>query len=215
MTDASLQQAVLDELDWEPSVNAAHIGVRATNGIVTLTGYVDNYSEKLAAEKAAGRVDGVKAVAVDLDVRYSSSDMQGDDDIAKRALQVLCWDVDVPKEKVEVQVENGWVTLTGDVTWNYERDAAEKDVRKLSGVTGVTNFINIKPMVYASDVRDKITAAFARNSLIDEDDIIVTVDGSKVTLDGSVDTWSDRELVESTAWSAPGVTWVDDRLTVI
>lgn len=214
VSDTSLQQAVLDELEWEPSVDAAHIGVTANNGVVTLTGHVDSYSEKWAAEQAAGRVTGVKAVAVDLDVRYPSSEMQGDDDIAKRALQVLSWDIDVPADKVKVEVEKGWITLSGDVDWNYQRSAAAEDVRKLNGVIGVSNNINIKPHVQASDVRAKIKAAFARNAEIEDGNIVVTTDGSKVTLSGTVETWTDRDLAETTAWSAPGVTQVDNRLAV-
>ena len=214
MSDQTLQQAVLDELDWEPSINSAHIGVTANDGVVTLTGYVDSYTEKWAAEQAAGRVFGVKAVAEELEVRYPSSKKQNDDEIAKRALQVLAWDVDVPKDKVKIKVEKGWVTLSGEVDWYYQRSAAETDVRKLSGVTGVSNDIKIKPIVQPSDVRAKIKAAFERNAQIEEDDISVAVDGGKVTLSGNVDTWYDRNLAESTAWSAPGVTQVEDRLIV-
>ncbi len=215
MTDnKSLQQAVIDELDWEPSVNSADIGVTANDGVVTLTGHVGSYNEKWAAERAADRVYGVKAVAEELEVRYPLSNKQGDDDIAKRALQVLSWDIDVPKDRVKIKVEKGWVTLSGDVDWYYQRSAAEADVRKLHGVIGVSDNIEIKPSVQASDVRAKIEAAFARNALIDEDNITVTADGGKVTLSGNVETWNERDLAEDTAWSAPGVTQVDDRLTV-
>jgi len=214
MTDQSLQQAVIDELQWDPSVNAADIGVTANNGVVTLTGHVGSYSEKWAAERAAGRVYGVKAVAEEIEVRYPLSDKQGDDDIAKRAIQVLSWDIDVPKDRVKIRVEKGFVTLSGDVDWFYQRNAAEADVRKLSGVTGVADNIKIKPSVQAADVRTKINAAFTRNAQIDADEITVTADGGKVTLSGNVETWYERNLAEETAWSAPGVTQVDDRLTV-
>jgi osmotically-inducible protein OsmY len=215
MTDnRGLQQAVLDELDWEPSVHSANIGVTANNGVVTLTGYVGSYAEKWAAERAAGRVSGVKAVAEELEVRYPLSEKQGDDDIAKRALQVLSWDVRVPKDKVKIKVEKGWVILAGDVDWHYQRNAAEADVRKLHGVIGVSDNINIKPSVGASDVSAKISAALKRNAQIEADNITVTAEGGKVTLSGKVKTWHDRDLAQWTAWSAPGVTQVDDRLTI-
>ena len=137
MTDKSLQQAVLDELDWEPSVDAAHIGVTANNGVVTLTGHVSSYTQKWAAERAVGRVTGVKAVAEELEVRFPFEGKNSDDDIAKRAVQSLDWDVSVPNDKVKVKVEKGWVTLSGEVDWYFQRSAAEADVRKLQGVKGV------------------------------------------------------------------------------
>lgn len=214
MTDSSLQQAVLDELNWQPSVNAANIGVAAKDGVVTLTGHVGSYAEKWTAERAAGRVFGVKAVAEELEVRYPFEKKEDDADIAQRALQVLSWDTEVPKDKVKVKVEKGVVTLSGDLDWHYQRSAAETDVRKLHGVTGLTNDIVIKPRVQASNVRDKIMAALKRRAQIEADNITVTTDGSKVTLSGKVDTWNERRLAETTAWSAPGVTRVENRLTV-
>jgi len=214
MTDKTLQQAVLDELEWEPSVNSAHIGVTANNGVVTLTGHVPSYAEKWAAEKAAERVVGVKGVAVELEVRYLDGKKTDDDQIAKRALNSLEWNISVPADKVKVQVEKGWVNLTGEVDWQYQRIAAESDVRRLSGVVGVTNLIKVKPHASAYDVRQKIKAAFDRNAQIEADDIIITTDGGKVTLSGRVHTWYERNLAERTAWSAPGVTQVDDRLTI-
>jgi osmotically-inducible protein OsmY len=213
MSDSSLKQSVLDELQWEPSVNAAHIGVTAKDGIVTLSGDVSSYAEKWAAERAAGRVYGVKGIAEEIKVRYPS-DKVDDTDIAQKALQVLSWDLDVPPNKVTVKVEDGWVTLSGTVDWYFQRSAAEADVRKLKGVMGVINNVVITPSVRASDVRAKIEAAFARNAEIEEDDISVTVDGGKVTLIGHVDTWGQDSLAVDTAWSAPGVTQVLDRLAV-
>jgi osmotically-inducible protein OsmY len=214
MNDRIVQEAVIDELEWEPSVTAAHIGVSANNGVVTLTGHVDSYTQKLAAERAAGRVAGVKAVAEELEVRYPF-DPPDDSDIAKCALQALSLDFEVPKDGINVKVDKGWVTLSGTVDWYYQKNAAEVDVRKLRGVVGVTNDINIEPKVQASDVRAKIKAAFARNARIDANNIIVTANGGKVTLTGNVDSWYQRELAENTAWSAPGVTKVDDRLSII
>jgi osmotically-inducible protein OsmY len=214
MTDSSLKQAVLDELEWEPSVNAAHIGVTAKGGVVTLTGNVGSYAEKRAAERATGRVYGVKGIAEELIVRYPLDNKVDDADIAQKALQVLSWDIEVPNDKVKVKVEKGWVTLSGNLDWYFQRTAAEADVRKLQGVIGVINDIVIKPPVQASDVQDKIKAALKRNAQIEADNITVTTDGGKVTLSGKVDTWHERNLAESTAWSAPGVTQVDDRLVV-
>ena len=203
----------LDELEWEPSVNAAHIGVAAKNGTVTLSGDVTSYAEKLAAERAARRVFGVKGVAEEIKVRYPL-DKPDDTEIAQKALQVLSWDVEVPENKVTVKVEEGWVTLMGTLDWHYQRRAAEGDVRKLNGVVGVINNIMIKPSVEAADVRAKLKSAFTRNAEIEEEKISVTVDGGKVTLAGHVDTWADDDLAVNTAWSAPGVTQVDDRLTI-
>ena len=214
MTDSSLQQAVLDELNWQPSVKAANIGVTAKDGVVTLTGHVGSYAEKWAAERAAGSVFGVKAVAEELEVRYPFERKEDDADIAQRALQVLSWDTEVPKDKVKVKVEKGLVTLSGNLDWHYQRSAAKSDVRKLHGVIGLNNQIVIKPRVQASNVLDKIKAALKRKAQIEADHITVTTDGSKVTLGGNVDTWYERSLAERTAWSAPGVTQVENRLTV-
>ena len=214
MTDKSVQQAVLDELDWEPSVDAAHIGVTADNGVVTLTGHVPSYMQKKAAERAVGRVTGVRAVAEELEVRFPFEGKNSDDDIAKRAVQSLDWDVSVPSNKVKVKVEKGWVTLSGEVDWYYQRSAAEADVRKLHGVKGVSDEMKVKPSVNAYDVREKIKSAFDRNAKLEAANINVAASGGKVTLSGKVDTWHDRDLAERTAWSAPGVTQVEDQLIV-
>ena len=213
MTDNSLQQAVLDELKWEPSVNAAHIGVTAKGGVVTLSGDVSSYTEKLAAARAARRVIGVKGVAEDIKVHYSFSKVD-DTDIAQKALQTLSWDIEVPDERVKVEVEDGWVTLTGTVNWNYQRNAAEADVRKLKGVLGVINNISINPTVKASDAREKIKAALKRNAAVEADNISIAIEGGKVTLSGEVNSWGEDDIVRSTAWAAPGVTEVVDNLVV-
>jgi osmotically-inducible protein OsmY len=214
MTDSSLQQAVLDELNWQPSVKAANIGVTAKDGVVTLTGHVGSMAEKWAAERAVSSVFGVKAVAEELEVRYPFEKKEDDADIAQRALQVLSWDIEVPNDKVKVKVEKGVVTLSGNLEWYYQRSAAEADLRKLPGVIGLNNDILIKPRVQASNVRDQIKAALKRRAQIEADHITVTTDGSKVTLGGKVDTWYERKIAESTAWEAPGVTQVENRLTV-
>ena len=214
MTDQGLKQSVLDELVWEPSVDAAHVGVTAQGGVVTLTGHVGSYAEKCAAERAAGRVSGVKAVAEELEIRYLYGVGHGDEDIAKQALNVLNWDLSVPKDKVKVKVEKRWITLSGDVNWYYQKNAAESDVRKLLGVMGVSNQITIKPSVQASDVRNKIKAAFERNAEFEAKNIAVSIDGGAVTLSGKVDSYYERTLAENTAWSAPGVTQVNDLITI-
>jgi osmotically-inducible protein OsmY len=214
MTDQTTKQTVLDELSWEPSINAAHIGVTARDGVVTMTGHVASYAEKYAAERAAERVSGVKAIAQELEVRYPSSAENGDDDVAKRALQALAWDVFIPRDKVKIKVTKGVITLTGDLDWQYQKESAESVVRRLGGVTGVFNEIKIKPSINAADVRDKIKAALVRNARIDADDITIATDGGKVTITGQVDSFYERSVAERTAWSAPGVTQVEDLLTV-
>jgi osmotically-inducible protein OsmY len=214
MTDQSLKQSVLDELAWDPSVTEAHIGVTARDGVVTLTGHVASYAGKCAAEHAVGRVSGVKAIAEELEIRYLHGVGHGDEDIAEQALNVLAWDLSVPKGKVKVKVEKGWITLSGDVNWYYQKHAAEMDVRKLLGVMGLSNQIAIKPTVRASEVRKKIKAAFQRNAEFEAENIVVSTEGGKVTLSGKVDSYYERTLAENTAWSAPGVTEVSDLIAI-
>jgi osmotically-inducible protein OsmY len=214
MTDQGLKQSVLDELAWDPSVTEAHIGVTARGGVVTLTGHVGSYAEKCAAEHVVGRVSGVKAIAEELEVHYLYDVGHGDEDIAKQALNVLAWDLSVPKDKVKVKVEKGWITLSGDVNWYYQKHAAEMDVSKLLGVMGLSNQITIKPSVQASDVRKKIKAAFERNAEFEAENIAVSIDGGEVTLSGKDDSYYERTLAENTAWSAPGVTEVNDLVTI-
>lgn len=214
MTDAILKQAVLDELAWDPRVNEAHIGVTARDGVVTLSGHVVSYAEKCAAERAAECVSGVKGIVEELEIRYANDIGRGDEDIVKQALNVLDWDLSVPAEKVKVKVEKGWVTLSGDVHWFFQKTAAESVVRNLNGVMGVNNQITIKPSVQASEVQKKIKAAFHRNAEFEAENIVVSTDGSKVTLSGKVDSYYERTLARNTAWSAPGVTLVNDLMTI-
>ena len=214
MTDQALKQSVLDELDWEPSVKAAHIGVTARDGVVSLTGHVESYTEKLAAERGVARVFGVKAINEQLEVRHPTSHGVTDEDIAKRALQVLSWDVLVPKDTVRVKIEKGFVTLSGGVNWFFERYNAEADVRKLHGVVGVDNQIAIKAGVYASDVRSKIKSALNRSAQVGANEIVIAIDGGRVTLSGQVKSYHERNMAANTAWSAPGVTQVENLLFV-
>jgi osmotically-inducible protein OsmY len=214
MSDLTLRQEVLDELEWEPSVDAAHIGVAAEKGVVTLTGHVSSYAEKVAAEKAVRRVKGVNAIAEEIEIRYPGAKQTADDQIAKRALDILAWQTFVPRDRVKVKVQDGWVTLSGEVEWYYQKSDAEESVRKLSGIMGVTNFITLKPRVEAGDVKKRIETALKRNAEVEANNIRVSVTGGKVTLEGKVDAWNEREMVERTVWAAPGVTAIDDRIVV-
>jgi osmotically-inducible protein OsmY len=211
--DTMLQQAVLAELSWEPSITAGHIGVTADHGVVTLTGHVENFAEKRAAEAAAGRVKGVKAVAEEIKVKLPFAMKRTDDQIAKAVLDRFAWDVSVPKDKVKVKVEDGYVTLTGDVDWHFQSDAAEDACHRLHGVVSVFNQITIKPQVRPSEIQEKIKAALHR-SWYEPVKVVVTADGGKVRLTGSVRTWYERRQAEAAAWGAPGVTQVDDSITI-
>jgi osmotically-inducible protein OsmY len=212
--DSFLKQAVLDELKWEPSVTAAHIGVTAKDGVVTLSGHVENYAEKHAAETAVGRVKGVKAVAEELEVRLPFETKRGDDAIAAAAIERLSWDVSVPRDAVKVRVEKGWVTLTGQVGWHYQQEAAEQDIRRLFGVLGVSNQTTVEPRPSASNISDDIATALHRTWFAPRT-VTVTAEGGKVRLTGTVHSWRDREAAESTAWAAPGATAVENHIAII
>ena len=212
--DSELQQAVLAELKWEPSIVAAHIGVAANAGVVTLTGHVNSYTQKHAAETAAGRVKGVKAVAEDLEVRLAFDARRDDGDIAAAAIDRLAWDVSVPRDAIEVKTENGWVTLTGQVAWYFQKQAAEQDIRPLLGVVGVSNQITIKPRVSTSNISDDIMHALHRSWFFDPATIAVTANGGHVQLTGSVTSWHDRQVAAETAWAAAGVTDVENDIAV-
>lgn len=215
MSDKSLRQDVLDELDFEPSVNSTSIGVAASDGVITLSGHVSSYAEKKAAEAVVRRVKGVKAIAEEIEVRYPSDKKTADDQIAKRALDILRWSAIVPRDSIQIVVNDGWVDLSGQVKWQFERRAVEDEIRKLSGVAGVTNQITLKQQVARADVKQKIEAALKRNAEIEAEGVDVSVlDGGTVRLDGMVHTWMERELIETAAWSAPGVRSVDDRLRI-
>ena len=213
MSELQLRQDVVDELEFEPRVDAAHIGVAVDKGVVTLTGHVASYAEKQAAIAAVRRVKGVRAIAEEIEVRYPLDKKTSDDEIAQRAIDILGWDMMVPSDSIQVMVHNGWVTLTGNVDWHYQKKQAEEDVRKLSGVRGVTNTIEIKPSVQAEDVKRKIEEALKRHAEIEASAIRVTVrERNKVLLEGKVGSWDERNAVENAAWSAPGVKSVEDRM---
>jgi osmotically-inducible protein OsmY len=215
MLDKDLQQHVQNALDWEPVVDAKDIGVSVAGGVVTLRGHVASYVEKNAAERAALRVYGVKAVADDLVVRLASMYQRTDTEIAQAALNALKWHTTVPDDRVTVTVKEAWVTLAGTVDWQFQKDAAARAVRDLTGVKAVTNDIRVQPRVKTTDVRDKIEAAFKRSAEIDARRVNVTAQDGKVILSGNVHSWAERQEAERAAWAAPGVSQVDDRLTVV
>ena len=214
MTDNTLKTLVETELHWEPSLDDSKIGVAVSDGVVTLSGSVDTYAEKLAAETAAQRVKGVRGVAMDLDVRPFGDSGAEDDEIAKRALNSLDWNTMVPDDAVKVAVDGGVLTLSGDVDWQYQRDAAERAVQRLYGVRSVVNQIRLRPRVAPADVKRRIVEALHRQARIDADNIRVAVEGGKVRLEGKVNAWGDRTVIERAVWAAPGVVAVEDRVNV-
>jgi osmotically-inducible protein OsmY len=215
MDDKALRQDIIDELDFDPAVHSANsIGVAVERGVVTLTGHVSSYAEKVAVERAVRRVAGVRALAEEIEICYPSERRTSDDQIAERARNVMSWDARVPADAIGVRVEKGWVTLEGSVPWHFQKRACESAVRKLSGVVGVSNLIKVEPRVEAEDIKGKIIAALKRNAEVEADQISITVKGDTVTIDGKVKAWYERDLVERAAWSAPGVASVIDRLTI-
>src|SRR5271166_3389280 len=214
ISDLELQRDVLDELEFEPSVHAAHIGVTANKGVVALTGFVTSYAEKLAAERAARRVKGVKAIAQEIEVRPPSDTKHADDEIAARAINILKWQVGLPADRITIRVEHGVVTLTGEVEWRFQKTDAENAVHKLTGVVNVINYIKIATPAHAHEVREKIQKSLQRSAELDALGITVQTDGGEVVLRGKVRAWYERDVAERAAWSAPGVTAVEDQLMV-
>jgi osmotically-inducible protein OsmY len=210
--DEQIQQDVLAELKWDARVQPNEIGVSVKDGIVALTGWVDSFLKKWSAEEAALRVRGVKAVANDIEVRLSTQ--QTDPDIAAAVLHALQWDAGVPLDKVQVAVSKGWVTLKGEAEWQYQREDAEKVVRRISGVKGVSNLIVVKPRVSPTDLRKKIEEALVRSAQLDAAKITVEIQGSKAILKGSVRSWAEKQEAERAAWSAPGITAVENRIAL-
>ena len=213
-TDLQLQQDVIAELSWEPSIHAAGIGVEVEDGVVTLAGKVGSYAEKWNAERAAQRVAGVKALAVDMTVKLSEFGQRTDADIARSAENVLEWTASLPAGAIKVMVENGWVTLSGDVDWQYQKQAVAYSIRYLMGVTGVSDQMSIKPSVSAAIVQSDIEAALKRTAIADARKISVAVHGTDVTLSGTVQSWAERETATSSAWGSPGVSNVVDMMTL-
>jgi osmotically-inducible protein OsmY len=212
--DYQVQHAVLAELKWEPSVTAAHIGVTANDGVVTLTGHVESFAEKHAAQIATLRVKDVRAVADEIRVRLPVQTVRGDGEIAASAIERLAWDVSVPADAIKVSVIDGWVTLGGEVAWHFQRDAAEQDVRRLFGVVGVSNQIAIKTGVDPQSISDDIMHALNRSWFFDPRTIEVGVTDGKVLLTGTVRSPHDRQIAAATAWAASGVTDVQNDIAI-
>lgn len=215
MTDRELQEHVQNALDWEPSVDAADIGVTVDAGVITLRGDVRTYSEKAAAERVALRVYGAKAVANDINVRLRDGQQRNDTEVAQAVLSALKWNTMVPDERITVTVSNGWVTLKGKVDWEYQRTAATNAIRDLAGVRGVANTITLEPHIRVADVKAKIESALKRSAEVDARRINVAVADGKVTLSGNVHSWFERSEARQAAWAAPGVREVEDHIAVV
>ena len=211
--DTDLRERVERQLDWEPSVTSTNIGVTAHEGVVTLTGYVDNYAEKMAAERVTQQTYGVKGIANDVQVKPLMK--VTDSEIAAKAVSALHTRVDVPDERIKVTVKDGWVTLNGNLDWHYQKMAAEGAVKYLLGVKGVTNLITLKPRVSTTEVKSKIEEALKRNAELDARRINVSSTNSKVILTGNVRSWMEREEAETAAWAAPGVTKVSNQISIV
>ncbi len=211
-TDQEIQADVMAELRWDPSVPANEIGVVVKDGVVTLTGTVDTYMKKWRAEEVAHHVNGVIAVANEIQVR--SIGERTDSDIAAAAVHALSWNSMIPQGKIHVTVDKGWITLKGEVEWQYQRQEAERAVRGLFGVKGVSNLITVKPAATPSDLKKKIQDALVRNAQLDAAGITVEVEGTKAILRGKVRSWAEREEAERVAWLAPGITSVDNQISI-
>jgi osmotically-inducible protein OsmY len=213
-SDSEIERDVRDELKWDPDLDSENIAVSVKNGVVTLAGFTRSYTDKLEAEAAAKRVAGVLAVANDIEVRLPAIDQRPDPDIARDAVAALKSQLPISYDRIKVIVKDGWITLEGAVEWQYQKTTAENAVRKVKGVKGATNVITVKPKVEPSELKRKIQEAFIRNAEVDANRITVEANGSEVILKGTVRSWIEREEAERVAWSAPGVTKVEDRIVV-
>jgi osmotically-inducible protein OsmY len=213
-TDSQIQKDIIDELKWEPSLQDEDIGVAVRDGVVTLAGFVDSYANKWRAERVASRVKGVKALANDLEVKLPTSSSRPDPDIARAAVDALKWTILVPNDRIKVKVEKGWLTLEGDVDWNFQREEAERSVRYLTGVLGVTNLVTVRARPTPSDIKQKIKETLERSAEFDADRITVEVDGHTVVLRGTVRSFAEKRDAERAARKAPGVTKVENDLVV-
>lgn len=215
MHNIELQKRVLEAFDWEPSLDATHIGVAADGGVVTLTGQVPSYADRMAAERVVKRIVGVKGLANDLEVRLPGDARRTDTDLATAAVRALEWDVQAPHQKIKPRVSDGWITLEGQVEWQYQREAADRAVRHLLGVRGVSNQITLSPKVTPADLKNRIEGALKRSAEVEAAKIRVETRGGFVMLDGFVHSWAQRDEAERAVWGAPGVVAVEDRLAVV
>lgn len=213
-TDAEIKNDVLDELAWQPNIDENQIGVIVEDGVVTLSGVVNNYSKKLAAEKAAKNIEGVKAVALDIEVKYGVDFKKTDKEVAKAIVDAYEWNSSVPEDEIKIKVENGWVFLTGEVQWEYQKNAAKKAIEGLVGVRGINNSITLKNTIKPKEVKSQIKRAFHRMATLDSNDIILETHGNTVTLRGKVHSIKEKEDAEIAAYKAPGVFDVKNELKV-
>lgn len=213
-SDAILRDDIIDELNWEPSVDSSKIGVAVKDGIVTLSGTVPSFIEKTDAEKAVKRVDGVKAVVQNIDVRLKSTSVRTDEEIAEVALKNLKWNTNVPEDNIILKVEDGWITLEGEVLWNYQKEAAKSAVKGLIGVKGVNNFIKVESKIQPENLKEKIKNSFIRNASIDAENVRVDVVGNKAILKGTVQSWAEKRQAERAVWAAPGIFEIENKLEI-
>jgi osmotically-inducible protein OsmY len=213
-TDSEIKKDVLSELQWDPLISETKVGVTVNEGVVTLTGHLDTYAEKVAAKRAAGRVSGVKAIALEIDVIPAGIHQRSDTEIALAVEHALSWNTSVPQDRVKVTVEKGWVTLTGDLDWNFQRRAVERMVRPLKGVVGISDNIQLRTLPVPLKLQERIQEALTRQAMREARRIEVSVEGSEVTLRGHVHSWAERNAVEGASWSAPGVTCVNNQVLV-
>jgi osmotically-inducible protein OsmY len=214
MNDLALRRAILDELEFRPQIDAAAIGVAVRDGVVSLTGHVKTFAEKLAVERAVQSLKGVRAIAEELEVKTARDDGVPDDELAARCVDVIRWSAATPDDRIRVKVQQGWVSLEGEVQWQYQKLDAERAVRKLEGVTGIYNMLVVQPRLTADDIKQAIEQALQRNAELDAAHIRVAVDGATVKLEGQVHLWLQRKAAEHAAWAAPGVTQVDNHLLI-
>ena len=212
--DSSIRTNIEAELEFEPSIDASGIGVAVTDGVVTLTGHVDSYASKMTAERAVGRVRGVRALAEQIEVRLAVNAEHDDQEIARRAANLISWSTTIAPGAVQIKVEQGWVTLSGTLDWQYQKNAVADLIRNLSGVVGESNQIRIRPHLDSKDVAQNLAKAFRRHAELESAAIKVMVEGGRITLSGNVSAWNDRRLAEDAAWANKGVTEVVDYLVV-
>jgi osmotically-inducible protein OsmY len=214
-SDTQLKKDVESELEWDASLNANNIGVTVKGGVVTLGGHLDSFAEKYAAERAAQRVQGIKGLAIELDVRLGTAAKRTDAEIATAAESALRWHALVPEDRVKVMAEKGWLTLSGEVDWDYQRNYAMKAVRPLTGVVGVTNSMTVKPQITPANIKQRIQGALERQADREAQNIEVIVSGHTATLKGQVHSWAERTAAQGAAWSAPGISSVVNELRVV